>query len=105
MGVAAKTRSAHLPDVPTLAELGYPDIEFGNWVGTVVASGVPADMVDKINAATLKVASAPKLRDRLVAAGFEPNTSLTSAQLAQSVKAEFDRNAAIVKAFNIQLNQ
>ncbi len=105
LGVAAKTRSAHLPDVPTLAELGYPDIEFGNWVGTVVASGVPADMVDKINAATLKAASAPKLRDRLVAAGFEPNTSLTSAQLAQSVKAEFDRNATIVKAFNIQLNQ
>ena len=104
-GVGSKTRSVHLPDVPTMAEQGYPDIDFTNWVGTAVASGVPAAMVDKINAATLKAASAPKVRDRLIAAGFEPNTSLSSAQLAQSVKADFERNAAIIKAFNIQLNQ
>ena len=104
-GVAGKTRSAHLPDVPTLAEQGFPDIDFSNWLGTVVASGVPAATVEKINAATLKAAAAPKVRDRLVAAGFEPNTSLTAAQLAQSVKAEYDRNAAIVKTYNIQLNQ
>ena len=104
-GVASKTRSAHLPDVPTLAEQGFPELEFSNWLGTAVASGVPAAIVDKINAATLKAASAPKVNDRLIAAGFEPNTSLSSAQLAQSVKAEFDRNAGIVKAFNIQLNQ
>ena len=104
-GVAGKTRSAHLPQVPTLTELGYPDLDFSNWLGTVVSAGVPADIVDKINAATLKAASAPKVRDRLTAAGFEPNTSLTSAQLTQSVKQEYDRNAAIVKAFNIQLNQ
>ncbi len=104
-GVASKQRSSHLPQVPTLAELGYPDLDFGNWVGTVVAASVPADVVDKINAATLKAAAAPKIRDRLVAAGFEPNTSLSSQELAQSVKAEFDRNAAIVKTFNIQLAQ
>ena len=105
LGVASKTRSAQLPDVPTLAEQGFPDIDFSNWVGTAVASGVPSAIVDKINAATLKAAAAPKMRDRMVAAGFEPNTSLTSAQLSQSVKTEFDRNAAIVKTFNIQLNQ
>ncbi len=105
IGVASKTRSAHLPDVPTLAELGYPDLDFSNWLGVVVASGVPADLVDKINAATLKAASAPKLRDRLQAVGFEPNTSLSSAQLAQSVKAEHERNAAIVKTFDIKLSQ
>ena len=104
-GVAAKTRSAHLPQVPTLAELGFPDLDFSNWLGTAVASGVPADMVDKINAATLKAAAAPKVRDRLTAAGFEPNTSLSSAQLTQSVKADYERNAGIVRAFNIQLNQ
>ena len=105
IAVTTKTRSAHLPQVPTMAELGYPDFEFSNWIGTVVASGVPADIVDKINAATLKAAAAPKVHDRLAAAGFEPNTSMSSAQLAQSVKAEYERNAAIVKAFNIKLDQ
>ena len=36
-GVASKTRSAHLPDVPTLAEQGFPELDFSNWLGTVVA--------------------------------------------------------------------
>lgn len=103
--VASKTRSPHLPQVPTMAELGYPDIDFGNWVGVIVSSGVPASIVDKINVAVLKAANSPRVSERFATAGLEPNTSLSSAQLAQSVKAEYDRNAAIVKAFNIQLNQ
>lgn len=103
-GVASKTRSAQLPQVPTLAEQGFPDLDFSNWVGTAVSANVPMDIVDKINVATLKAAAAPKLHDRLQAAGFEPNTPATSAQLTQSVKADFERNAAIVKTFNIQLN-
>ncbi|MCZ4312822.1 tripartite tricarboxylate transporter substrate binding protein [Comamonadaceae bacterium G21597-S1] len=102
--VASKTRSAHLPQVPTTAELGYPDIDFSNWLGIVASAGVPADIVDKINATTLKVAASPKVHDRLVAVGFEPNTPLTSAQLTESVKVDFERNAAIVKAFGIKLN-
>ena len=105
LGVAAKARSAQLPDVPTLAEQGFGEIDFSNWVGTAVASGVPAAMVEKINAATLKAAAAPKVNERLIAAGFEPNTSMSSAQLAQSVKTDYDRNAIIVKTFDIQLNQ
>ncbi len=103
--VASKTRSSQLPQVPTTAELGLPDIDFSNWLGVVAASGVPTDIIDKINAATLKAAASPKVHDRLVAAGFEPNTALTSAQLVQSVKTDFDRNGAIVKTFNIQLSQ
>ena len=104
-GVGAKVRSPMLPDVPTMAELGYPDIDFNNWVGTVVASGVPSAIVDKINAATFKAATSTKVHDRLVAAGFEPSASTSSAQLTALVKSEFERNAAIVKTFNIQLNQ
>ena len=63
------------------------------------------NIVDKINAAIIKAASAPKVRDRFVASGFEPTAPMSSAQLAQSVKEEFDRNAAIVKQFDIKLSQ
>jgi tripartite-type tricarboxylate transporter receptor subunit TctC len=72
----------------------------------VVASAqMPAELAEKINAAVAKAAAAPKLRDRLVAAGFEVGATQSSAQLTQAVRTEFDRNAAIVKTFNIQLTQ
>lgn len=104
-GVAAKTRSAHLPNVPTLAELGYPELDFSNWLGVVGASGLSAEVTAKINTAVLKAASAPAIKDRLNAVGFEPNINLTSAELSQSMKVDFERNAAIVKQFDIKLNQ
>jgi tripartite-type tricarboxylate transporter receptor subunit TctC len=104
-GVASKTRSVHLPDVPTMAEQGYAEIDFSNWVGTVVSAKVPADLVSKINLATLKAVMSPKVRDRLIAAGFEPSVSDSPDKLAQMVKTDYERNAQIVKAFNIQLSQ
>jgi tripartite-type tricarboxylate transporter receptor subunit TctC len=104
-GVASKTRSVHLPDVPTMAELGFAEIDFSNWVGTVVSAKVPNDLVGKINIATVKAVMSPKVRDRLIAAGFEPMVSESPDKLAQMVKADYERNAAIVKAFDIQLSQ
>jgi tripartite-type tricarboxylate transporter receptor subunit TctC len=104
-GVAARKRSPHLPNVPTLAEQGYPELDFGNWVGIIVASGVPSALVQKINAAVDKSAASPKVRDRLLGAGFDLGGDETAEQMAQSLRADFERNAAIVKSFDIRLNQ
>lgn len=104
-GVAARTRSAHLPDVPTLTELGYPELVFGNWLGVIGSAALPADVTNKINAAVIRAANADAIKGRLNAAGFEPNTPATSAELTNGLKADFERNAAIVKRFDIKLNQ
>jgi tripartite-type tricarboxylate transporter receptor subunit TctC len=104
-GVAAKKRSPHLPNVPTLAEQGYPDLDFSNWIGIIVASGVPSAMVQKINAAVDKTAASPKVKDRLLGAGFDTGGDESAEQMAQSLRADFERNAAIVKGFDIKLNQ
>lgn len=101
--IASKARSPYLPNVPTFAELGYPDMDFSNWIGVVASSQVPAALADRINAVVLKAASAPKLRDRLTAAGFEVGLTQSSEALVQSVQTESARNAAIVKAFDIKL--
>ena len=61
-GVASSKRSPQLPDVPTMAEQGYPDINFSNWLGIVASSSMPNDLVDKIHAAIEKVAAYPKVR-------------------------------------------
>ncbi|HRH87309.1 MAG TPA: tripartite tricarboxylate transporter substrate binding protein [Rubrivivax sp.] len=104
-GVAARTRSVHLPDVPTMAEQGLPEIDFSNWVGTVVSSRLSPELIGQINIATLKAVMSPKVRDRLIAAGFEPSVSESPDKLAQMVRADFERNAKIVKAFDIRLEQ
>jgi tripartite-type tricarboxylate transporter receptor subunit TctC len=104
-GVAAKQRSPHLPNVPTLAEQGYPELDFSNWIGIIVASGVPAAVVDRINAAVDKAAASAKVKDRLLGAGFDAGGDETAEQMTKSLRADFDRNAAIVKAFDIKLNQ
>ncbi len=103
LGIASKARSPQMPQVPTMAEQGYPEMDYSNWVGVIVSAGVPAETMDKINAAVVKASSVAKVRDRLVAAGFDMEPLTPPAQLATSVKAEFDRNAAIVKQFNITL--
>jgi tripartite-type tricarboxylate transporter receptor subunit TctC len=102
-GVATKTRSSQLPNVPTLAEQGFPDLEFSNWVGVIASVSMPDDIVNKINDAVNKAANHPEVKAKLVGTGFEVSLrDLEAPQLAQSVKAEFERNAAIVKMFNIK---
>ena len=103
-GVLSKTRSSHLPNVPTMAEQGYPELDFSNWIGVIVEAGVPAATRDAMNTALAAVAKSPKVRDRLVAAGFEAVENQTPAQMSKAMKADFERNAAIVKTFNIKLN-
>jgi len=104
VAVATKARSPLLPDVPTMAELGYPDFDFSNWVGVVVSSAVPTETVERIHAAVVAAAGVPRVRDRFAAAGFETAASPSPAQLAQSVRAEHERNAALVKAYAIKLS-
>lgn len=101
--VASRNRSSHLPDVPTFAELGLPEMEFGNWAGVICSAKMPGALVDRINAAILQAAGAAKVRERLGSAGFELGSAQSSEALAQATRAESERNAAIVKAFDIKL--
>jgi tripartite-type tricarboxylate transporter receptor subunit TctC len=105
IGVASSARTSFLPNVPTLAEQGYPELDFGNWFGIFVASGVPAATADRIAAETRKAAGTAKFHERLTSAGFDTPPEQTAAQLAASLKADYERNGAIVKTFSIKLNQ
>jgi tripartite-type tricarboxylate transporter receptor subunit TctC len=75
-------------------------------VGVIAAANLPDAIVNKINDAVNKAANHPEAKAKLVAAGFEVSArDLDAPQLAQAVKAEFERNAAIVKTFDIKLSQ
>ena len=100
--VAARQRLPMLPQVPTFAELGYPEVDFSNWTGVFVSSKVPAELTEKIQAAVHKAASRAGVQERIAALGFEPLQPQSLGQLSHDLRADFDRNARIVKTFNLQ---
>ncbi|MBT2321678.1 tripartite tricarboxylate transporter substrate binding protein [Variovorax paradoxus] len=104
LAVATKARLPDFPNAPTLAELGYPELNFSNWTGVIASSQMPAPLAEKIHAALQKVAANAAVHERLIGAGFEPMTERSLAQAQGELREEYDRNAEIVKAFNIKLN-
>jgi tripartite-type tricarboxylate transporter receptor subunit TctC len=102
LGVSSPTRVALLPQVPTFAELGYPEIDFVNWIGVVASARVTPALTAAINRELLAVAAAPGARERLLDLGFEPAGVATPEALAALLREDFERNARIVKAFNIR---
>nr|WP_315594480.1 tripartite tricarboxylate transporter substrate binding protein [uncultured Cupriavidus sp.] len=72
--LAVTTRERHplLPDVPTVAEAGYPDLIVENWTGLMVPAGTPRPVVEKISASVARMLANESVRQRIAAAGFTP---------------------------------
>ena len=71
LAVTSRTRSKVFPDVPTLAEQGFPQIDIAQWFGVVAPAGVPNEIVTRLSAAFNKALSDPKVAQRLFDAGLE----------------------------------
>lgn len=100
--LASRARSPLLPNVPTFLELGYPDIEFWNWLGVVAGAKMAPELVARINAEMHKATASPKVHERLANLGFDSSAPMTQKQLQETVRADHARNSAIVKEFNIR---
>ena len=101
LALAAPSRSPLLPQVPTFRELGYAEMNFGNWIGAIAPAAMASALTEKINAEVLQAVATPQVRERLAALGLDPASPALPAGLERSVQADYERNAAIVKAFNI----
>ncbi len=71
-------RSAQLPDVPTMAEAGFPEVTVTSWYGLHAPAGTPADVLKKLDAAIQSAASRAEVKERLMAAGGESSYLNTS---------------------------
>ena len=90
------------PDVPTLAESGYPGLEVLSWYGIFAPAGTPAEIVRKLNAEINRVLQAADVRERLTALGTEP-TGGTPEQFAQVIRADTARWAKVVADAGIRI--
>lgn len=105
LAVAYKTRMPEYPNVPTMAELGYPEVNFSNWSGVFASAQTPPATLEKIRAVLMKINALPAVRARYLSTGFEPiEETRTLQQAAEDVRTEYERNGEIVKTFGIKLN-
>jgi len=100
LAVTSATRSAALPDVPTVAEAGGPALkgfEASSWFGLLAPAGTPADIVNRLQAEVAKALATPALKDRMLAQGAIPS-GMAPAEFATFIDAETKKWAAVVKA-------
>ncbi len=102
--VTAKTRLALAPNIPTVSEVGLPDLSFLNWVALWAPKGTPEDVIAKLNAAASTALALPAARSRIADLGMEIFSSdqRTPGALRAFQKAEIEKWWPIIKAANIK---
>ena len=94
-------RAALMPDVPTVAEAGYPGYEALNWYGFLAPRGTPREIIERLNKEIVKALAAPQVVSALHKTGTEPKSS-TPEEFAAYIKREYDTWGKVVKEAGIK---
>jgi tripartite-type tricarboxylate transporter receptor subunit TctC len=97
LGITTTKRIDALPQVPTMAEAGYPEMVSSSWQGVFVPAGTPQAVVDKLHAALLATMDAPEVRQRFAGGGVNVVVSKTPAEFASFVASENARWGKLAK--------
>ena len=101
LAITGAKRSRILPDVPTMAEAGYPQIQGDTWVGVMVPAGTPKDIVALLNREIAKIIATPDMQARLTELGYEPVAS-SPEEFARRIKTEIATWAGVIRAAHIK---
>lgn len=96
LAIAASSRSALMPDIPTLKESGI-DLDAPTWFAFYAPAGTPRDIVERLEKEIIAATRAPQVRTKILAMGYEP-TGTPSEALRVTQRTEFDRWGMIVRA-------
>ena len=104
LAVTAAKRIADLPDLPTIAESGYPDYQATVWYGAAAPIGVPAQIADTIRASFNRALDDEVFRNSLARIGFPPQRSRSQAEIDKFVAADRARWANVLTVLKISLD-
>jgi tripartite-type tricarboxylate transporter receptor subunit TctC len=96
IAVSSAARSRSLPDVPTVAERGFPGFEAGSWFGFFAPKGTPAEVVATLNKAVNEIIALPAVEAQLVKEGADPAGG-TPQRFADFVQREFEKWRTVVR--------
>ena len=97
LAVTSARRSTSLPEVPTVAEMGYKDFDVSTWYGLFMPAGTPRDIVAAVNAEVNKLLALPDMQAAIQAQGGETQ-AMTAGQFSALLKTDYDKWRGIVKA-------
>ena len=101
IAVTGATRATQLPDVPNVAESGFPGFSANSWLAVVAPRGLPAEAKAKLHKALAETMADAEIRSKLIAAGLEPSYATGDAVLAQ-IEDELPRMRAIAQRAQIR---
>jgi tripartite-type tricarboxylate transporter receptor subunit TctC len=100
IGVSSPQRSASMPEVPAIAEMGYPGFNASGLAGLVAPAGTPAEAVEKLHAAMVKAIRLPAMHDRFITLGMDA-VGNTPAEFGQFIKTDMDKWTKLVRELNL----
>lgn len=101
IGSASPKRSPLMPELPTIAEQGFPGFEATSWYALMVAAGTPQDVIGRLNAETVRILRLAELREKLSGLGAEA-VGNTPAELAATIQKESARWAEVIRKQGIK---
>ncbi len=101
LATTGAARSKVAPELPTIAESGFPGFDVGSWYAFLVPAGTPAAIVKRLHEATVRVLAMPEVQQAMGRQGLEPETS-TPAELAQRIRRETEQWAAVIREQGIK---
>ena len=102
LAVTGSKRSRAAPELPTIAESGFPGYEANNWLGLMVPAGTPAAIIMRLNREIVKIFAQPDMLERLAAQGGEPETG-SPEKFAEYIRSEIRKWAKVVKSSGAQV--
>jgi tripartite-type tricarboxylate transporter receptor subunit TctC len=96
LAITGNTRSAALPEVPTIKELGVPGVTVTTWNGVLAPAKIPPKLAKQLHEAISHVAEEPGFREKMLSVGVEPTTS-SSAEFSVRIRAEYEKWSTLIK--------
>jgi len=97
LAVTSAARSAVAPEVPTMAESGFPGFEVTGWFGVLAPAATPRPIVLKLNRELVRILNEPEVRDRLIAQGADPAPG-TPEQFSEYIRSESQRWSKLIQS-------
>lgn len=101
LAVASKTRYSKLPDVPTTAEAGFPDLALESWYGVLAPAGTPEDVVKKLNEAIAEALKSPRLQEQVQNLNTEVSRDASQKYFAERIRSDMLRWRPVIQKAGI----